>query len=350
MGTGGSDLDIVCIGASAGGVEALVKVVGSLPAELDAAVLVVLHISASGTSALPAILSRAGAMPAAHAVDGEKILKGHIYIAPPDHHLRVGDGVLEVGRGPRENGYRPAINPMFRSAAERLGNRAVAVVLSGALDDGALGSRAVHTSGGLVIVQDPDDALYSSMPARAIEADEPRYILKATDIGDKLHELIGTDGVDLGTMVETEEVLDVTTEDEIKPQVEEMNDLDQAGERSTLVCPECGGTIWEVDEEGVLQFRCHVGHAYSFDAMASEHAQSLEAALWIAMRTLRERAALALRMRERLKARGLSRTLGRYEEEAREANKHALLIRQILDEGGAADMAPDVTEATSEVG
>jgi two-component system, chemotaxis family, protein-glutamate methylesterase/glutaminase len=163
------DHDIVVVGASAGGVEALVGLAASLPAGLPAAVFVVLHVPTSGTSALPGILSRHGPLPAVHVKDGEPIEHGRIYVAPPDHHLLLRPGHVHLARGPRENGHRPAVDPLFRSAARDYATRVVGVVLSGTLDDGAAGLRAIKSRGGVAVVQDPGDALYPGMPTNAIE-------------------------------------------------------------------------------------------------------------------------------------------------------------------------------------
>jgi len=171
------------VGASAGGVEALRTLVGELPRDYPGALLVVLHVAPMGTSVLPRILTRAGSIPAAHAVDGESIEAGHIYVAPPDRHLLVSHGRVALGHGPKVNGHRPAIDPLFRTAAEAWGERAVGVVLSGALDDGAAGLRAIKRNGGRAFVQDPDDALYAGMPASAIALAEPDLVATARELG-----------------------------------------------------------------------------------------------------------------------------------------------------------------------
>jgi two-component system, chemotaxis family, protein-glutamate methylesterase/glutaminase len=176
--------DIVVVGASAGGLEPLRRLVSHLPADLPAAIFIVLHVAATGKSVLPEILSRAGPLPAVHAEHGETIQHGRIYVAPPDQHLLLEDGHVEVIRGPKENGHRPAIDPLFRSAAEHFGPRVTGVVLSGALDDGAAGLRRIRQAGGVGIVQDPRDAMYDSMPKAAIAYAEPDDVLDSAKLGD----------------------------------------------------------------------------------------------------------------------------------------------------------------------
>ncbi|MGH2415855.1 MAG: chemotaxis protein CheB, partial [Microcystaceae cyanobacterium] len=169
--------DILVIGASAGGIEALKQLVQALPKNLPAAVLVVVHIAAHSTSWLPRILNRSGVLKATHPKDDETIEHGHIYVAPPDRHLIVKRGCIHLARGPKENNCRPAIDVLFRTAAEVYGPRVVGVVLSGTLDDGTAGLVAVKKRGGVAVVQDPGDALFDGMPRSAIENVDVDYIL-----------------------------------------------------------------------------------------------------------------------------------------------------------------------------
>jgi two-component system chemotaxis response regulator CheB len=182
---------IVVLGASAGGVEALSTVIGALPAEFPAAVFVVLHLAPAGLSLLPEILGRAGQLPVRHAIDGAPIEPGNVYVAPPDHHLIVDAGVMRVTEGPIEHRARPALDPLFRSAAESYGPRVVGVVLSGMLDDGATGLQAVKQHGGATIVQDPDDAMFRGMPVNAVRLAAPDHVVAATGIAPLLLTLVG---------------------------------------------------------------------------------------------------------------------------------------------------------------
>jgi two-component system, chemotaxis family, protein-glutamate methylesterase/glutaminase len=183
--------DIIVVGASAGGVEALSRLVADLPGDLAASVFVVLHIPSTGVSVLPDILSRRTALPVRHPEDGEPIVPGHIYVAPPGRHLLVSPKAARLGQGPREHGLRPAVDTLFRSAAASHGSRVVGVVLSGTLDDGAAGLRAIKQRNGLAVVQDPDDAMYAGMPRSALALDRPDLVLPIAEIGGALVTLVG---------------------------------------------------------------------------------------------------------------------------------------------------------------
>ena len=288
--------DIVVVGASAGGVEALRAIVSRLPEDLPAAVFVVLHVPAIATSVLPAILERAGDLPSAHAEDGAEIERGRIYVAPPDHHLLIQPGFMRVNRGPKENGYRPAIDPMFRTAAATYGSRVVGVILSGVLDDGTAGLAAVKTHGGRALVQDPGDALYPMMPTSAIDAAEPDLVAPADELADLITSLTH-ERVPAGMAPTDDPLLD----DEQYIEIDRgASDRPQPGSPSGFVCPDCGGALWESEEaSGLLRFRCRTGHGYSIETLAAEQTDTVESALWAALRALEERAAMARRMESR---------------------------------------------------
>jgi len=278
--------DIIAIGASAGGAHALSELAGGLPAELPAAVLVTQHISPRSPRVLAEILSRAGNLPATFAINGEPIERGHIYVAPPDHHLLIGQDRLLVTRGPRENGHRPAVDPLFRSAARQYSQRVVAVVLSGTLDDGSAGLVAVKARGGIAIAQDPEDALYSAMPRNAIERDHPDHVVPISELAELLCTLVqqrlrplATNGRD------TEQPIP----DSAEPQGEDSSPI-------PVSCPECGGPLFGGREGSMTTFRCLVGHRFSPASLDQEQARNLEASLWSAARGLHERAELVRRL------------------------------------------------------
>jgi two-component system chemotaxis response regulator CheB len=333
--------DIVVVGASAGGVESLRTLVGELPGDLPAAVLIVLHIAATGSSVLPSILTRAGELVAAHPEDGESIEHGRIYVAPPDRHLVVHRDTIGVQGGPKENGHRPAVDPLFRSAAEHHGPRVVGVVLSGTLDDGASGLRLIKEAGGLALVQDPDDAMYEAMPRAAIAYAHPHATVSARVLGRMISEVAGT-------YVEQEEeaMAGVGPDDDARHGATEEDP--QPGPRAAFACPDCGGALWEVDDGGLLHFRCRVGHAFSEASMLERQSDALETALWTSLRVLQERAALAQRLSQRLRSRGSAATARRFQRQAAEAEEHAVNLRELLESVGV--NAPDpVAEQSAQI-
>jgi two-component system, chemotaxis family, protein-glutamate methylesterase/glutaminase len=334
-----SGRDVVVIGASAGGVEALGSLIAHLPEDIAASLFVVLHIPASGTSLLPTILERRGDLRAAHAVDEEPIERGRIYVAPPDHHLLLQRGVIRVVRGPRENGYRPAIDPLFRSAAHSFGPRVTGVVLSGVLDDGTAGLALIKNAGGRTLVQDPDEALYPMMPSNAIEFVGPDRILPAQELAEAITEYT-REQVPAQRSGGGDQLLE-----EAFVRVDRgASDDPQPGEPSGYVCPACGGALWETNTAGVMQFRCRTGHAYSPETLLAEQSHVVEAGLWSALRTLEERAAMARRMSARFRARGRRSTAERFERQANAAVEQSLTIRHALAEL-APHLIPEVAEA-----
>ena len=334
--------DIVVIGASAGGVEAISTVVADLPRDLRAALFIVLHIS-RGRSAMPEILSRAGRLLASHPRDGDPIQYGRIYIAPPDHHLLIDGTRVRIVHGPTENGVRPSIDPLFRSAARTYGSRVVGVVLTGSLDDGTAGLAAVKEAGGTAIVQDPEEAFAPSMPRSAMSFVAVDQVLPLRDIGPFITSLTldeatpgtqGTGGPHVQAM-EPDLAVEPLAEDE----------GDRPGRLSVFSCPECHGTLWESDEAGILRFRCRVGHVYSPDSMLAAQTDSVDRALWAALRALEERAALTRRLSERASARHRQWVARAFEDRAKAAEEHAATMREILSSRSAAHVVPDHAEA-----
>jgi two-component system, chemotaxis family, protein-glutamate methylesterase/glutaminase len=321
--------DIIVVGASAGGVEALVEVVSRLPVRLPAAVFIVLHIPTHIPSLLPEILSRAGPLVAHHPEDGEKIKYGHIYVAPPDYHLLVEREHVSVTHGPRENRHRPAVDPLFRSAARAYGPRVVGVVLSGALDDGTAGLLAVKRRGGVAVIQDPESALYPSMPQSALEHVEVDYCLPVSEIGPLLARLAHEP-------VKEEEVSPVPEDMEMETGLAEMDMESLNGEKhvgtpSAFSCPECSGVLWEIQDGELTRYRCRVGHAYSFESMVAEQSDKVEEALWAALRALEENASLSRRIINRAHQNGQERIARNFAEKLQQAEHHAAVIRQLLD-------------------
>lgn len=319
---------MIVVGASAGGVEALGQLVHGLPADLPAAVFVVLHVPAHGTSVLPNILRRNGPLPAAHAKDGETIRPGRVYVAPPDYHMLIKDGHIRLARGPSENSHRPAIDPLFRTAARRCGRRVIGVVLSGVLDDGTAGLLSVKSQGGLAVVQDPADALYSGMPLNALENVAVDYTAPVADIGPLLARLASQP-------LPPDPVSSVTPEmkmeaDMAELELDALQSFERPGMPSGFACPECGGTLWELHDGELVRYRCRVGHAWSPDSLLAKQSDGLEAALWSTLRALEERAHLSAKMAERADRRGYDLVAAKFRAQVGESEGHAKVIRDVL--------------------
>ncbi|MDQ3704186.1 MAG: chemotaxis protein CheB [Chloroflexota bacterium] len=336
--------DIIVVGASAGGVEALSTLVRGLPKDLPAAVFVVLHVSPESPSMMPRILSRAGNLPASHPQHGEEIKPGHIYVAPPDHHLLVHKGHVGVVHGPKENRHRPSVDPLFRSAARWYGPRVVGVVLTGALDDGTVGMMAVKQRGGLAVVQDPVEALYPSMPMSVMQNCKVDYVLPLSDIPALLAKLAATPAEEEGAYPLTDKL-------DLEVQIVEGLDshpevLDRLGTPSYFTCPECHGTLWEMRDDNLPRFRCRTGHAYTAESMLAEHNESMEAALWAAVRALEESVTLSRRLAERARTHNHSIVEKRFNDKAAETERDANLIRNLLFSRREITEQPDLTAAS----
>lgn len=320
--------NIIVLGGSAGAVEALSEIVSGLPADLPASLFVVVHFPSYGVSMLPGILSRAGRLKAVHAADGDAFEPGMIYAAPPDHHLLVKPGRMRVVRGPRENGHRPAVDPLFRTAAASHGDRVIAVVLSGNLDDGTAGLAAVRRRGGVAVVQHPEDALYPGMPASAAAHVDVHHLPALSEIAPLLVRLVNE------PLPEREDPMP-HDELEFEADIAEMTHAalrsdDRPGVPSGFTCPECHGALWEIRDGDASHFRCRVGHAFGGETLMAEQASAVEAALWTAFQALKERSALSRRMAERMEKRGNGRTAERYHDEAAMADQRASLIHDVL--------------------
>ncbi len=364
-------LAVVGVAASAGGVEVLRSFVSALPGDLPATVLVVLHISPSGPSVLPRILTRAGELPARHAVDGEPLEAGVILVAPPDHHLVAEDGHVRVTRGPREGGHRPSADTLLRSLAIGFGPRAAGVVLSGMMDDGAAGLLALRVAGGLALVQSPESSPFPGMPLAAIEVADPQIVAEPRELARYLSSWVdnlprrgdaavtgavvgdgtspesadpppvrggsgepgpgppaapgGRAGPEPDPAVTTPWLPGRTVGDEsaFPPAVQETV--------VAFTCPDCGGTLWLRDEFGAERFRCRVGHSHSAASLLVGKQHALESALWAAIVALEERLEVLDRMRSRAGRQRLVLTRARYESEAEATRSNAGVLRAMID-------------------
>lgn len=297
--------DIVVIGGSAGALDALLQLVGNLPSDLPASLLVVVHQSPEHRSLLAELLTRRGSLRAEQAVDGRALEPGLILVAPPDHHLVVSQGRVGVNRGPRENGHRPAVDPLFRSAASVYGGRVIAVVLSGGLDCGTEGALVVKARGGVVIAQQPDDAAFASMPESVIRHARPDHVVPAAGLAELISRLVG----------------------EPAPAPEAAAaESDPPASAFDVVCPLCSGAMTQSRDGEFVRVRCHVGHAFSLQALVHGQFQALETALWAGVRALEESARVA----RRAASTGARTTAPLLEERAKQYEEHADTLRRML--------------------
>jgi two-component system chemotaxis response regulator CheB len=318
--------DIVVVGASAGGVEALRSIVSFLPSDLAASVFVVLHVPPGGVSVLPKILARAGPLRAVHASDCEAIEQRCIYIAPPDQHMRFSDAMIRLDRGPKEHGHRPAVDSLFYSAAETYGGRVTGVILSGVLDDGAAGLFAVARSGGAPLIQSAADALYSTMPEAALDVVDGAFVGNAEELALQIISLSRTPPTRPAPAVE------VMQEERRAEVARGATDDPQPGEPTGFTCPECHGSLWETGEGGAPRFRCRTGHEFSAETLFVEQSEHVERALWAALRALEEKGAMLHRMAARSRDRGHHSTSHRLGRKADAAVEEAIVIRSLIAE------------------
>jgi two-component system chemotaxis response regulator CheB len=323
--------NLVVIGASAGGVETLKRVVSDLPAGLDASICIVLHIAPDSPSLLAGILARAGSLPCKPASDRDRLEPGRILVAPPDRHLAVEDGRVHLTVGPRENGHRPAVDVLFRSAAAAKGHQVIGVILSGTRGDGTTGLAAIKASGGATVVQDPSEALYAGMPATALAHVDVDAVVPS--------ELVGSTIVAL-----------VKGED-LPPTARSSRPADDSGpgRREISICPDCGGVLTERAESGVPLWECRVGHRYSSESLTETQARDVEMALWAAVRVLEDRARLLERISEQFLSGGQPRSSKSFGRQAESAWGQATLVRQALAEATLTTLrSVPVSEAESD--
>ena len=322
---------LIVIGASTGGITALKRIFSSLPPQFPAPILAVVHIGSS-ESILPAIFGMSSSLPVWHAADGAAIEAGAILVAPSDHHLLVEDSRVRLSRGPKENHARPAIDPLFRSAAIAHGGNVIGVVLTGNLDDGTVGLQAIKSYGGIAIVQDPADAEVPSMPRSALEYVDVDYCLPLDEIASTLVRL--ADGP-IARRDAAEDNRKAIMENRYAAG-EDPNalELDQIGTRSVQTCPECGGILWEMKGAAPVRFRCHTGHAFTSQSLLHLQNRFSEDVLWSAVRALHEKHTLLLRLASDARKRNADSTAAEHEAAARLAAQHAEELRKIIGEVG----------------
>lgn len=316
---------VVAVGASAGGVEALTRFAAGLPAELPFAVLIVLHVDASSPSVLAQIIDHRGPLRAVWARHGAQLESGTVYVAVPDRHLLVAGNRIMLTEGPAENGHRPAINALFRSVALSWGRRAVGIVLSGVLDDGVLGLAAIRSRGGTTVVQDPADAAFPSLPRTALEAGVVDHQAAAADLGALLARLAARDIEDIEDAdIGRDENLELENRIAMGQRFSTGFEADDLGPPPGYTCPDCNGSLVEVSG---TNHRCRLGRAGTGDALLRGGDEEVESALWVAIRSLQEKAKLSRQMADTLGAGPLT---DHYTAAATEAEQAAAVISRRL--------------------
>jgi two-component system, chemotaxis family, protein-glutamate methylesterase/glutaminase len=323
---------VIVVGASAGGVRALKELVSKIPADIDAAVLVVMHVEPSGPGLLPQILNNAGPLPSCHPKSGQRVERGHVYVAPPDFHMLVdAQGHIRLSRGAKENRTRPAIDPLFRSAALAFGSEVIGVVLTGYLTDGTAGLFAIKECGGIAVVQDPSDAEVPSMPANAIQHAAVDHCVPLSELASLLVRLTKEP-----TKREQPAMTDpLKIETKIMENPEEFSrELLKSGEPSVWTCPECHGTLLKLRDGHLVRFRCHTGHGFSAQSLLEGLDEETEAVIWSAVRTLQESALLREHLAQHAREAGREDDAHALLAEAQERLKRAKILRTTIIEPG----------------
>lgn len=324
---------VIVVGASAGGVESLQALVSSLPAGLDAAIFVVLHLSPNHVSHLPQILRRSSTFPARHPVDREKIQAGTIYVAPPDHHLLIEDDHVLSTRGPKENRNRPSIDALFRSAAYHYRESVIGIVLSGALDDGTSGLWNIKRMGGITMTQELSECAFDSMPSSALSQVDIDYSLSAADMGQLLHQLI-----EERNRMKPKNVSQAHQEMGLEVSIAIGDDafekgIMEIGPASPFACPECHGVLMQIREGKRTRYRCHTGHAYSSSALLSEVMEAVDESYWKAMRGLEEAAMLLEKTSAELQASNEADAAKLFDSEAQKTREQAKKLKETVLSG-----------------
>jgi two-component system, chemotaxis family, protein-glutamate methylesterase/glutaminase len=326
--------DLIVVGTSAGGLEALQVIVRGLPKDLPAAILIVMHMSPQGPYFLPEILRKASELEVVKAIDGAPIEHGKVYIAPPDQHLLVKGNRIGLSRGPKENRARPAIDPLFRTAAAAHGTRVVGVILTGMLDDGTAGLATVKERGGLSLVQDPLDALYPSMPESALKYVGADFVLPVSQMAALLARL-ARESAQAPEDTPASRLLEIECRF-VEMETMSMKEMDIIGSHAGVSCPECHGPIWKIKDGTLQRYRCHVGHAYSAQTMVAGQVEAQEVHLWQALRLMKERVSLIWELRSRAEHEQRARDAEAYDTKITQLQKNIALIQTMVEEGDSA--------------
>jgi two-component system chemotaxis response regulator CheB len=327
--------DIIVIGGSAGGIRALIGLANSLPHQLPATLFVVIHTAPTSPGLLPELLTRAGVLQAQHARNETRFEPGSIYIAPPNRHLLIdANGQMRLTHGPKENRFRPAIDPLFRSAALAFGPRVVGILLSGGLDDGVSGLAAIKAAGGLTIVQHPREAEVPTLPRNALRRVAVDHSLPIAEIAALLKNVTQGNGAQTAQVTEMAPMKQKELEIEVRQAEEKhglQSDFFQLGTPSMLTCPECHGALLRLDDESILRFRCHTGHAFTADSLLAALKERVEDAIWNAVRAIEESAMLLGHMARHVRT-GDDATAQEFNRASKLALARAKAVRQILSQ------------------
>ncbi len=318
--------DIVAIGTSAGGFDALRFILSKLPAEFPAALLVVTHLPPKIPSGLDSVLSQSGSLPARFARNGEEARHGHIYLAPPDRHLLYDGNQLTLGTGARENYSRPSIDPLFRSLAECCGHRSIGVLMTGTLGDGSSGLHVLGDCGGKTVVQDPEDAAFPDMPANALRKGAVDHVAALAGIPALLRDLVRQPA---GMKRKPPENLRHEVE-MARTGRSTIGEIDQIGRRSALTCPECDGVLWEIQEGDGLRYRCHIGHAFTTELVNIALEDAVSRALAVALRSFEERAEIAHNLERQALSRSQPASAKMWRQRIGEIDSQAEIIRDAI--------------------
>lgn len=315
---------LVVIGTSAGGMDALLNLLGQLREDFPAPIMVVQHISPESTGHVRIrSFNEKTNLICEIAENGASLKNGHVYMAPSDFHMMIGDDEkILITKGAHENRARPAIDPLFRSAAVEFGNRVISILLTGYLDDGTAGSIVVKKCGGTCIVQDPNDAQYPDMPQNAINQIDVDHIVPLAEMGGLLYQL-------LSIKVEKRKKVpkDILVESEIAKKVlSDLESVNALGDQVPFNCPGCGGVLWQVDKGESLRYRCHTGHAYTAKFLLEEQNKRIEETMWVALRMFEERKNLLTTMSKQMKGKSANTAM----ERAEFSQKHIDRIKSIL--------------------
>ncbi|WP_341939044.1 chemotaxis protein CheB [Marinimicrobium sp. C2-29] len=313
----------VVIGASAGGMAALKELLAQLPGDFPDPIFIVNHMAADTTGeALVKVLNECGPLTCIHASDQQVFESGTVYVAPSDQHMLIEEGRILITKGARENRSRPAIDPLFRSAAVAYGNRVVGIILTGYLDDGTSGMMAIKRCGGVCIAQDPQDASYPDMPQSVIANVGVDYCLPVARMGALLSELVRRELPERGPVPE-----DIVIEAKIAQRVlSDLPSVEALGDQVPFNCPDCGGVLWQMEEGEFLRYRCHTGHAFTSSALLAQQTVKIEETLWVALRMFEERQNLLVTMSQGDSRRSLPSTSQR----AKDSQVHIDRIRAML--------------------